>query len=137
MTNQNILSLIPQRPPFVMVDELVFSDENITRTSFRVSGDNVLVENGEFTEAGLMENIAQTASAGTGYIANIENKPVALGYIGSVKNFEVFALPKVNDELLTEVKIEEQVFDMTIISGTVKHNDTILARCEMNIFISK
>jgi len=137
MTNQNILSLIPQRPPFVMVDELVFSDENITRTSFRVSGDNVLVENGEFTEAGLMENIAQTAAAGTGYIANIENKPVALGYIGSVKNFEVFALPKVNDELLTEVKIEEQVFDMTIISGTVKHNDTILARCEMNIFISK
>jgi len=137
MSNENILSLIPQRPPFVMVDELVFSDENMTRTTFRISADNVLVTNGEFTEAGLMENIAQTAAAGTGYIAQAENKPVALGYIGSVKNFEVFALPKVNDELLTEVKIEEQVFDMTIISGIVKRGDTIIARCEMNIFISK
>lgn len=120
-----------------MVDELVFSDEYITRTSFRISGDNVLVVNGEFTEAGLMENIAQTAAAGTGYIAQAGNKPVALGYIGSVKNFEVFELPKVNDELLTEVKIEEQVFDMTVISGTVKCNDVLMARCEMNIFISK
>jgi predicted hotdog family 3-hydroxylacyl-ACP dehydratase len=135
--NENILSLIPQRPPFVMVDRLVFSDEYITRTTFRVSGDNVLVVNGEFTEAGLMENIAQTAAAGTGYIAQAESNPVALGYIGSVKNFEVFELPKVNDELLTEVKVEEQVFDMTVISGVVKRNDIMMARCEMNIFISK
>jgi predicted hotdog family 3-hydroxylacyl-ACP dehydratase len=131
----NILSLIPQRPPFVMIDELLYCDEITTRTGFKVTDDNVLVVNGEFTEAGLMENIAQTAAARAGHMAELENKPVAIGYIGAVKNFEVFNLPKVNDELLTEVKIENQVFDVTIISGTVKCNGSVMAQCEMNIFI--
>jgi predicted hotdog family 3-hydroxylacyl-ACP dehydratase len=131
----DILSLIPQRPPFVMVDELVYCDEFITQTIFKVANDNVLVANGEFMEAGLMENIAQTAAARAGHIAEIENKPVAVGYIGAVKNFEIFNLPKVNDELLTEVKIENQVFDVTIISGVVKCNGIVIAQCEMNIFI--
>jgi predicted hotdog family 3-hydroxylacyl-ACP dehydratase len=134
---ENILSLIPQRPPFVMVDELLFCDESSTKTSFRIIQDNVLVFNGKLSEAGLMENIAQTAAAGTGYKANLDNIPVTVGYIGSVKNFEVFELPKIGDELVTEIKIENRVFDMTIISGTVKRNDELIAQCEMNIFISK
>ena len=41
--DEDILSLIPQKPPFVMVDELLFSDDNITRTSFIVTADNVFV----------------------------------------------------------------------------------------------
>lgn len=137
MDKENILSLIPQQPPFVMVDKLLFCDEMITRTTFMVTEDNVLVFNGVLSEAGLMENIAQTAASGAGYLAKMENKQAAIGYIAAVKNFEVFDLPKVNDELITEVKIENQVFDVTIISGTVKHNDKIIAQCEMNIFISK
>jgi len=132
----NIFSLIPQRPPFVMVDKLLYCDEFITQTIFKVPNDNVLVINGEFTEAGLMENIAQTAAARAGQIAERKKEPVAIGYIGAVKNFEIFNLPKVNDELLTEVKIENQVFDVTIISGTVKCNGIVMAQCEMNIFIS-
>ncbi|MDB5016888.1 MAG: 3-hydroxyacyl-ACP dehydratase [Mucilaginibacter sp.] len=120
-----------------MVDELLFCDESSTKTSFRIIQDNVLVFNGKLSEAGLMENIAQTAAAGTGYKANLDNIPVTVGYIGSVKNFEVFELPKIGDELVTEIKIENRVFDMTIISGTVKRNDELIAQCEMNIFISK
>lgn len=137
MFPKDILLLIPQRPPFVMVDQLLSSDENVTQTSFHVTEENVLVANGEFSEAGLMENIAQTAAARAGYISMMENKPVAVGYIVSVKNLEVFDLPKINDELITEIKIENQVFDMTVISGTVKHNDKVMAQCEMNIIVNK
>ena len=120
-----------------MVDSLLLCDEHITRTSFRINEQNVLVVNGEFTEAGLMENIAQTAAARAGYIATKTNEPIAVGYIGAVKNFEIFRLPKVNEELITEIKIENQVFDVTIISGTIKCNDEVMAVCEMNIFIGK
>lgn len=137
MEDLDILSLIPQQPPFVMVDELLFSDDNITRTKFTIPADNVFVVNGEFSEAGLMENMAQTAAAGSGNMARIENRPVATGYIGQVKNFEVFELPKVGDELLTEIKIEVQVFDAGIVSGTVKCGDKLLAQCEMKIFINQ
>ena len=137
MFPEDILLLIPQRPPFVMVDKLLSSDENSTQTAFRVNEENVLVVEGKFSEAGLMENIAQTAAARAGYIAMMENKPVAVGYIGAVKNFEIFDLPKINDELVTEVKIENQVFDVTVISGTVRRNDIVMAQCKMNIFNSK
>ena len=133
----SILSLIPQKPPFVMVDELLFSDDNITRTSFKIVPGNVFVINGEFSEAGLMENMAQTAAAGSGNMARIENRPVVTGYIGQVKNLEIFDLPKVGDELLTEVKIEVQVFDAGIVSGKVWCNEVLIAQCEMKIFINQ
>jgi len=137
MLQKDILSLIPHRPPFVLVDRLLRCDEHCTQTTFQVTDENILIVNGEFTEAGLMENIAQTAAAGAGYVAMMENKPIAGGYIAAVKNFVVFDLPKINDELVTEVKIEEQLFDMTVISGTVTCNAKIIAQCEMNIFVKK
>ncbi len=132
----NILSLIPQQPPFVMIDQLVYSDETVTRCSFIVKEDNVLTIQGKFTEAGLLENIAQTAAARAGYMAQAENKPVQAGYIGAVKNLEIFSVPLVNDELHTEIKIEDQVFDVTMISGKVWCNDKLLAQCEMKIFMA-
>jgi len=133
----SILSLIPQKPPFVMVDELLFSDDNITKTSFTITGDNVFVINGEFSEAGLMENMAQTAAAGSGNMARIENRPVLNGYIGQVKNFKIYSLPKVGDVLFTEVKIEVQVFAAGIVSGKIWCNETEVAQCEMKIFINQ
>ncbi len=134
---ENILSLIPQRPPFVMIDRLLFSNENLTRCGFLVTPSNIFTQNGEFNEAGLMENIAQTAAAGAGYIAMVENKFVFVGYIGAVKNLEIFSLPKINDELITEIKIVKQIFDVTLITGKVLCNEKIIAQCEMKIFIAR
>ncbi|MDB4926066.1 3-hydroxyacyl-ACP dehydratase [Mucilaginibacter sp.] len=137
IAGESILSLIPQKPPFVMVDELLFSDDNITKSSFKIPADNVLVINGEFSEAGLMENMAQTAAAGSGNMARIENRPVANGYIGQVKNFEIYSLPQIGDVLFTEVKMEVQVFDAGIVSGKIWCNGEVIAQCEMKIFINQ
>jgi 3-oxoacyl-[acyl-carrier-protein] synthase-1 len=137
MIPADILLLIPQRPPFVMIDKLLHCDETGIQTVFLVRDENVLVSGNELSEAGLMENIAQTAAAAEGYSTRKENRPVATGYIASVKNFEIFGLPKVNDELITEVKIENRVLEMTVISGIVRCNDIIMAQCEMNIFIGQ
>jgi predicted hotdog family 3-hydroxylacyl-ACP dehydratase len=130
-----ILPLIPQRPPFVMVDQLVSCDEICSRTTLRVREDNVLVADGELSEAGLIENIAQTAAAGVGYVAQQSGEPILTGYIGAIKNLEVFALPGVDDIIETEVTIEKHIFDVTMISGNVKCKGVLLAKCEMKIFI--
>jgi predicted hotdog family 3-hydroxylacyl-ACP dehydratase len=134
---KNILSLIPQQPPFVMVDALSHSDETVTRSQFLVKAENVLTINGQFTEAGLLENIAQTAAARAGYIALSGNQPVKAGYIASIKNFEVFFLPQVNDTLVTEIKMEEPIFNVTMITGTVQCNGQLAAQCEMKIFMEE
>ena len=135
MLTENILACIPQRLPFVMIDTLLYADENIVQTGFTVTDENVLVTNGILSEAGLLENIAQTAAARAGYMALQENKPVEFGYICSVKDFEIFHLPEINAELVTEVRIETQVAGIIAISGVVTHNRIRIAQCEMNILI--
>lgn len=131
---EDIIPLIPQKPPFVMVGKLLSSDENLTRSSFVIPTDNVFVKNTFFQEAGLMENIAQTAALRAGYIAHAENKPVAVGYIGAVSKFEVFDLPKTGDEIVTEISIQNQVFDIAVLSGRVWLGETLIAQCEMKVF---
>ncbi|MEJ0104073.1 MAG: hypothetical protein WDO19_16580 [Bacteroidota bacterium] len=56
---ENILPLIPQRPPFVMIDKLLFCGDTTSRSGLLIRDDNIFVENGEFREPGLVENIAQ------------------------------------------------------------------------------
>ena len=131
---ENIIPLIPQKPPFVMVSKLIYMDENSTRSSFVVQADNVFVKDNLFQEAGLMENIAQTAALRAGYLAQAENKPAVLGYIGAVSGFEVFGLPKVNDEIITEITVENQIFEITVLFGKVWHNNDLIAKCEMKVF---
>jgi predicted hotdog family 3-hydroxylacyl-ACP dehydratase len=136
VSKEHIQPLIPQRKPFVMIDALLHSDEKITRTTFQVRPENIFVEDGLFREAGLLENIAQTAAARVGYIVQKEKKPAPMGYIGAVKNFEVFDLPRVNEELETEIIITNQIFDITVITGSITCNQRPIARCEMKIFIT-
>lgn len=131
---ENVIPLIPQKPPFVMVGKLLYTDANTTRSSFHIDEDNVFVKNGLFQEAGLMENIAQTAALNAGYLAQVENKPVAVGYIGAVSNFEVFALPQAGDEVVTEVSGQSQIFDIIVLSGKVWLNGNLIAQCEMKVF---
>ncbi len=120
-----------------MVGKLLHAEEKITVTSYVIEEGNILVEDGIFTEAGLLENIAQTAAAGAGYYATIGNKPVLNGYIGVVKKFLLFGLPKVNDELKTEVREISRFFNMQIIQGKVWSGEKLWAQCEMKIFLQE
>ena len=133
----DILSFIPQRPPFVMIGRLLHCDDTGARTALTVKADNIFVEDGQFKEPGLAENIAQTAAARSGYSAAAENQPAPLGYIGSIRNLEIMALPKTGDELITEISITNQVFDVMMISGKVHCGEQLMAQCEMKIFVNQ
>ncbi|MEO7263983.1 MAG: 3-hydroxyacyl-ACP dehydratase [Ferruginibacter sp.] len=119
-----------------MVDKLLVSDDSITRSSFLVRENNIFVENEMLKEPGLIENIAQTAAARAGYTAQMELKPVQVGYIAAIKNLQINNFPKINDEIITEISIENQIFNVSFISGKITCNEQLLAHCEMKIFIS-
>jgi predicted hotdog family 3-hydroxylacyl-ACP dehydratase len=137
VVDKNIIQFIPQKPPFVMIGELLFADDTITKTSFRIDKDNVLVIDDVFAEAGVLENIAQTAAVGKGFLSQQANVPVSIGYIGAIKNFEIFGLPKIEDIIITEVTVKDQVFNVTIVEGKCWCNNTLIAQCEMKIFIDQ
>ena len=132
----DIAELLPQGPPFILVDKLLFSDETTSRTSFRITAESPLVDNGRFGEGGLLENIAQTAAAGSGYHALRTGGAVAAGFIISVSNFIITALPGIGDELLTETRVQMRIPDIIVISGVVTCKERVIATCEMKILTS-
>src|SRR6476646_5602171 len=113
MEQHDILSLIPQRPPFVMIDKLLMINEKGATSIFKISEKNLFLSDGFLAEAALIENIAQTAAARMGYISLKEDKPAPVGYLGAVQNFNVL-----------------------IISGKIICNKKNIASCNMKIFTS-
>jgi predicted hotdog family 3-hydroxylacyl-ACP dehydratase len=132
----DIKTIIPQKPPFVMIDRLVHFDPVFTKTEFKVKPDTLFVENGKLTEAGLLENIAQTCAARLGYINTVILKgPVRLGFIGAMKALSVNGLPSIDSTLETTVEVVNEVFNITLVNATTLCNDEVLVTCEMKISV--
>lgn len=136
-SGDDILQFIPQRFPVVMVDTLYSSTEEETKTGLTISKDNFFLEGKHFSESGLMENIAQTAAVHAGYLCKKNNRPAPVGFIGAVKNYQVFTLPEEGDQIETTVVIENEVFGVTLISGTVYCEGQIVAKAGMKIVIKE
>lgn len=121
----------------VMIDELIRADELSGSTTLTISPKNIFVEDDQFTEPGLIENIAQTAAAMVGYQCKINNTPVPLGFIAAVKSWRLNQLPKVNTSIETTVKVVNSVMDVSIVEGAIHQADQLMCSCEMRILIQK
>ena len=132
----DILTLIPQRRPFVMIDRLLSFDETESSTDFVIKEDNIFCKDGLFLETGIMENIAQTCAARIGYININNNESVKIGVIGSIKDLIITKLPKVGTTLVTKVKVLSEVFAITLVEAEVYDNDELIAKCEMKISLT-
>ncbi|HRO42149.1 MAG TPA: 3-hydroxyacyl-ACP dehydratase [Flavipsychrobacter sp.] len=135
MIQDQVLPFIPQRPPFVMIDKVERADENVSVTSFTICEGHLFVENGVFTEPGLIENIAQTAAAGTGYKAQQENMPAPVGFIGALKGLQIKELPKVGETITTTISFLHQIMNAHIVQGIVRVEGREIASCELKIFL--
>ena len=128
---------IPQAAPFVMIDEIVQADEQQTITTFRIPEDHLFVSEGFFTEPGLVENMAQTAAAGTGYRAAQEQAAPPVGFIGQIKQLEIAQLPKTGDQITTTTTNVQQVMNAFIVNGEIRCGETLIARAEYKIFLQE
>lgn len=135
ISGEQILELIPQRPPIVMVDKLITVENKKTMTGLEILPDNIFVMNGRFREPGLIENIAQSAAAGVGYYYRNKNEEVPVGFIGAVKNLVIHFLPESGSEITTEIIIEHEVMNATLIRGVIFQDNKVVAECEMKIFL--
>ena len=131
----NIIDLIPQRAPIVMVDEFLGIEESVSKSSLTVREDNIFVDDATLSECGLIEHIAQSAAARVGHIFNTLNRPIPIGYIGSVNDFAIAAHPKVGDTVYTTIEVIQEVFNITLIRAVCRVNDVEIATCKMKIFL--
>ena len=131
----NIIDLIPQRAPIVMVDEFLGIEESVSKSSLTVREDNIFVDDATLSECGLIEHIAQSAAARVGHIFNTLNRPIPIGYIGSVNDFAIAAHPKVGDTIYTTIEVIQEVFNITLIRAVCRVNDVEIATRKMKIFL--
>jgi len=131
---KDVLKLIPQKPPMAMVDGLIWNDANKTTSQLKLNTANIFCKSGFFQEAGIIENIAQTAALHSGYLAKKSGKKPKTGFIGSIKRLTIFELPKDSDTLETTISILHELMNATVIKGEVFVNKKLMAEGEMNIF---
>lgn len=136
ISSVNVLDLIPQRPPFIMIDCLTHFDPVITSSSFTVRDNNLFFSEGRLLASGLIENIAQTCAARIGYINRLSNEVIKLGFIGAVRNLKIYKTPLAGDTIYTTITVKEEVFQMTLVDAVVKLNDETIAEAEMKIALS-
>lgn len=132
---EQIKDLIPQRFPIMMVDTMYDANETECISGLTIAQDNFFCVDGYFLEPGLIEHIAQSASAHAGVKAKMKNEETSVGYIGEVKKFKLGSKPKVGSSLVTTIRIVSEVQNVSLIKAETKVGDEVVASCQMKIFI--
>ena len=126
LKGDDIKRLIPQRDPFMMVDEFEQQDENTARTALTVSrGIYFMLPDGMISPTGLIEHIAQSCSALAASKVNSDTAPI--GMIVEVKNFCCHRRP--------QVKFGFSFGNMTLAHGVSTIGEETVAEVDLKIYM--
>jgi predicted hotdog family 3-hydroxylacyl-ACP dehydratase len=124
---------IPQRAPFIMIDNLIAATSEKFETDFRINQDNIFVQDGILREFALIENIAQSSSVGLVVTKKYTSKKNLDGFIGGITKLKLYDLPKVNDTIHTIVTLLAQFEKMFLLKGENFLKGKKLLECEVKL----
>ncbi len=137
MKGYDIERLIPQRYPFVMVDQVEVLGDNSAATTLAVRADNYfMLPDGTLAETGLIEHIAQSCSALAGWQAlgqAAQAPPV--GIIGEVRHFVCHRRPCAGECVATTVTFDMTFGSVTLATGKSFVGDEPIAEISLKIFM--
>lgn len=139
MQEYEITELIPQRSPIIMVDRLLEVTDNEAVTCFTITEDNIFLDNnGTLKESGIIENIAQSASAMYGYEHQCHGGMKApVGYIGEIRNFTCNRCPSKGEKFITTITRGIEIGGVTEVTGIASVENEIIAQTRLKIFMKK
>ncbi len=137
VTKENIFNYIPQRDPICLVHKIYECSDESTKTGFTIENGHFFVSDGQLTEAGIVEHMAQSCAAGAGYSSSLKNVPPKVGFIANIKDLVIHSLPKVGSEVITTVKLKAFVMNVTLVVIHSECNGIPISDCEMKIFIQE
>jgi predicted hotdog family 3-hydroxylacyl-ACP dehydratase len=133
ISGEDIKRLIPQRYPFMMVDEFEQRDDSSAVTGLTIRQDNYFITyDGCMAETGLIEHIAQSCSALAGAKSDSE---APIGMIVEVKNFLCQRRPQVGEHLETTVVFGFSFGQMTLAHGVTTIGAEKIAEVDLKIFV--
>lgn len=135
--DEQIKELIPQRSPILMVDTLYEATTDEATAGLTIKEGNLFLKDGKFTEPGLIEHIAQSASAFAGYSARLQGRPAPVGYIGEIKKFHLVRKPDVGSSLITHIKIMGVVDNVSLLTADVSVDGETVCTTNLKIAIEE
>lgn len=133
ITKEKIENYIPQRPPFVMIDNLVEASEVMFKSDFKIVRGNIFLDNDYLREFALIENIAQTSSAGLAVTKKFTGLKKPDGYLGGISKLKLHELPKLNDSIYTVINLLASFENMFLVKGVNYLDGKMLMECEMKL----
>lgn len=131
-----ITSLIPQRPPFVMVDRVLSCDIVTAVTELTVRPDNIFLDDGLLSAAGIIENMAQSCAARMGCVNRMNGEAIKIGFIGDIRDCQILRQPRCEEVMTTHVDIIEDVFNLTLANVTIRIANEVIASARIKIALS-
>ncbi|MDT0294384.1 hypothetical protein ACFQ3R_01630 [Mesonia ostreae] len=130
--------LIPQKKPFVMLSVLYEVNQEIVVTGLKIEEDNILNQKNHFSEAGLLENMAQSIALKMGYLNYLANeRKVKIGFIGAIKTAQFYRMPKIGEEIYTKVSLIQEFMDIQLSKAEVLDaQENIIASAEIKTAIA-
>ena len=131
-----------------MVDAIDHITNQEVLSHFKITPDCIFLQNNFFSEAGLIENAAQTCSAISGQHYYTEEpsaarqyNPQVLGFISSIKKISIYTLPKLGQTIQTKAHLISYVqmtaYSICTLKVITYHQDTLFLEGEMNLFLQK
>ena len=111
----------------MLVDKVLHSSEEETETVLEIREDNIFLDEGHLSMAGLLENMAQSCACRMGCRCIVAGSPVRIGVVGAIRNCIMERLPRLGETLHTHVCIMEEVLNLTLASVVVKVGDETIA----------
>jgi len=140
----DIKKFLPHRPPFLLVTDMPFIDDESVITEFEITNDCIFVSANRLSESGIIENAAQTSSAivGQSYYQIDDFEATSnklIGYISAIKKAVVHQLPKVGETLISKAKLvsryDSDELSICTIDCSSFRNDDLIVDCTLNFLI--
>ena len=129
-----------------MVDRLWNADEQSAETGLLVCDGNIFITEGKLHVSGMIEHIAQSAAAFTGYNNYLQGGKPKIGYIGEIKDCHIQRLPLIGERLFTRICVIAEAGGITLMSaesflataeGSSPLHDQQLLDCRIKIFMKE
>lgn len=130
-----IASLLPHRPPMVLLDEALSLDGDRATCAAVVREGAVFVEAGELPAVVLIEHMAQAVAALAGHAARARGDGAAVGYVVGAREVNLHvAAARVGDRLRVEARRLAGNAHLGHYRGEVWREGELLADAELSVY---
>lgn len=132
-----VTSLIPHRPPMLLVDEVISAEEKIGRAHAVVSADHLFLRaDGTLAPETCAELVAQGFGVCEAYRRLSKGLTIkGGGYLANIRDLVYLAPARAGDELIVRTEKIDECFDTYIVQGEILRGEEKLAQATVYIFM--